>query len=295
MPELPEVETLRRELREVLPGRKIKSVVVLTPKTISPLTTRQFISRLRNQKVISVERRAKILLISFSPRPITLAIHLKMTGQLVYYPNQNQGSTLKPAKVEPLIIGGHPEDPAKYTRAILYFTDGATLRFNDLRRFGWLRLFNAQEIAKLHGHHGPEPLAPSFTIQTFHAILNHYPKRKLKVLLLDQTLIAGLGNIYVDEACFAARIKPNRRVATLTLSETKNLFVAIKRILKLSIKHGGTSSRDYRRSDGSRGGFAAYLKVYGRAKQKCKRCKINLIQKTKLAGRGTHFCPQCQK
>lgn len=291
MPELPEVETLRRELAKVLPGREIKSVSVLTPKTVSPLSVRQFTSRLRGQKIISVERRAKILLISFQPGRLVLAIHLKMTGQLVFSP---QGSTLKPAKVEPLIVGGHPEDPKKYTRAIISFVDGSELRFNDLRRFGWLRLLESKAVANLHKHHGLEPLSSDFTIQTLRAIFNQYPKRILKALLLDQTLIAGLGNIYVDESCFAARIKPDRRVATLTPAEKLKLYRVIRSILTLAIKHGGTSARDYRRSDGSRGGFAAYLKVYGRAGQPCKNCRT-LIVKIKLTGRGTHYCPRCQR
>lgn len=303
MPELPEVETLRRELSEVLTGRKIKKVAVLTPKTISPLTVQRFTTRLRGQKITAVERRAKILLISFFPRPITLAIHLKMTGQLVFY---SQGSTLKPAKVEPLIVGGHPQplpqglslagskdSPFNYTRVSFNFTDGSRLYFNDLRKFGWLRLLDHQSVTKLHERHGLEPLSPNFTLQTFHQILGRYPKRILKALLLDQTLIAGLGNIYVDESCFFAKLKPARKIKTLSDLEIEKFYHAIKIILKLAIKHGGTSAKDYVRSDGSRGGFAAYLKVYGRAKHPCRVCKT-LISKIRLASRGTHFCPKCQ-
>src|SRR3989344_586467 len=201
MPELPEVETLRRELSEVLPGLKIKSVSVLTPKTVFPLSARQFANHLRGQKIISVTRRAKILLISFSLPPLTLAIHLKMTGQLVYY-HQGQGS-IRPRRIEPLIVGGHPQplpqlpqglslagfkdSPFNHTRAIFNFTDGSRLYFNDLRKFGWLRLFTSRGITKLHQRHGIEPLSPDFTVQTFRAIFDRYPQRKLKALLLDQT------------------------------------------------------------------------------------------------------------
>ena len=303
MPELPEVETLRRELAEVLIGQVIKSVKVLWPKSVTP---KDFARKLKGSKILGVNRRAKILLLNLTDNQ-TLAIHLKMTGQLVYRPNQNQGSTLGTFKVEPLIIGGHPQplpqglslagfkdSPFNYTRAVFNFTDGSRLYFNDLRKFGWLHLLKPQAVTALHEHHGAEPLAPSFTIQTFRAILDRYPRRILKAVLLDQTLIAGLGNIYADESCFAARIKPSRRVATLTAMEKLKLYRAIRSLLTLSIKHGGTSARDYRHSDGSRGGFATYLKVYGRAGKPCRRCGT-LISKIKLAGRGTYFCPKCQK
>src|SRR3989344_5856726 len=230
MPELPEVDTLRRELSEVLPGLKIKSVSVLTPKTVFPLSARQFANHLRGQKIISVKRRAKILLISFSLPPLTLAIHLKMTGQLIFY---SQGSTLKPAKGRPF-----KDSPFNHTRAIFNFTDGSRLYFNDLRQFGWLRLLGPQAVSVLQQHHGPEPLAPSFTIQTFRTILDSYPQQKLKALLLDQTIVAGLGNIYVDESCFAARIKPGRRATTLTATEKLKLYRAIRSVLTHSIKIG---------------------------------------------------------
>ncbi|MEK6821509.1 MAG: zinc finger domain-containing protein, partial [archaeon] len=122
----------------------------------------------------------------------------------------------------------------------------------------------------------------------------HHPRRRRKPALLDQALIAGLGNIYVDESCFAARVKPDRLIKRLTDREIKELHRAIRRILKLAIKKGGTSTRNYVRSDGSRGGFVPYLQVYGRVGQPCKNCRAKII-KIKLAGRGTHFCPQCQK
>ena len=304
MPELPEVETLCRELKKALVGRVIKSGKVFWPGTVMPLTPTTFLRQLKNQKIKKVERRAKILLLSLHPSELTLAIHLKMTGQLIYCP---QGSTLKPAKVKPLIIGGHPQplpqelsfgelkdSPFHYTRLVLNFNNGDQLYFNDLRKFGWLHLLNPRIVATLHQYHGLEPLSPDLTPQSFCAILDRYPKRKIKALLLDQTLIAGLGNIYADESCFAARIKPGRRVATLVNREKIKLHRAIRSILTLAIKHGGTSTRDYRKSDGSRGGFAVYLQVYGRGGQPCSRCH-KPIQKIKLAGRGTHFCAKCQK
>lgn len=284
MPELPEVETLRRELAKVLIGQVIKIVKIFWPKSVSP---KNFAARLKGAKILGVNRRAKILLLDLT-NDRTLAIHLKMTGQLVYHPlpfGEGRGG---------VIIGSHPEDPTKYTRTIFNFTDGSYLYFNDLRKFGWLKILSADHKKILSERHGVEPLSPKFNFKTFKTILNRYPNRRLKQTLLDQTLIAGLGNIYVDESCFASRIRPNRRIKSLATLEIKKLYLVIKRILKLAIAKGGTSARDYVRSDGSNGNFVPYLKVYGRAKQPCKICKTP-IMKIKLAGRGTHFCPQCQK
>src|SRR3989344_7762220 len=172
MPELPEVETLKRELARVLPGRVVKSVKITWPKTVAPLTPRQFAIRLHGRIITAVSRRAKILLISLTPGQLILAIHLKMTGQLIYYP---QGSTLKPAKVEPLIIGGHPQArPFRYTRVIFNFTDGSRLYFNDLRKFGWLKILPAREARQIHEQHGLEPLSANFTLKNFAAALKRY-------------------------------------------------------------------------------------------------------------------------
>ncbi len=273
MPELPEVETLKREL-SIIVDKKFKLASI-------------FASQLKNKKIISVERRAKILIITLSGEQ-KLLIHLKMTGQLIYQP-----------KVGKLVIGGHPDpsadgNPFKYTRAEFIFTDQSKLYFNDLRKFGWLKLLNKTESEKILNKHGVEPLSKLFTFQNFQNLLQKYPNRKLKQFLLDQSLIAGLGNIYVDEACFLAKILPTRTVKSLTKLEQKNLHTSIIKILKLSIAKKGTSAKNYIRSDGTKGGFVPYLKVYGRKNEKCKRCKTGVIQKIKFAGRGTHFCENCQ-
>lgn len=282
MPELPEVETLKRELAKVLIGKKIKTVTVSWPKTISPLTPRKFSERLTGVKIENVERRAKVLICRLSNGDFLLT-HLKMTGQLIFKPKSGK-----------MIIGGHPEDPTKYTRLIFDFTDHSQLYFNDLRKFGWMKLVDSSQAEKILGVHGVEPLSREFTLQKFIEILNRYPDRKIKQLLLDQTLIAGLGNIYVDEACFLARVLPTRQVKTLKPKEKSDLHRAIISVLKLSIAKKGTSARNYRRADGSQGGFVPYLQVYGRAKLPCKRCGAP-ITKIKLNGRGTHYCPNCQR
>ena len=257
MPELPEVETLKRELTRVLIGKKIKKV------------EGNFKLKLTGRKIVGLERRAKILIFKLDSG--YLLVHLKMTGQLVY-----QGRSL-------MITGGHPNPPAggphKYTRAVIYFTDNSKLLFNDLRKFGWLKLVSEKDLPKYIGHLGPEPLSKDFTLKKFEEILARYPKRKIKQLLLDQNLIAGLGNIYVDESCFLAGLLPTRIARSLTASEIKKLHQGIIAVLKLSI---------------SSGGMVLHLNVYSRGKEKCKRCGTK-ISKIKLNGRGTHFCPECQK
>ncbi|MFH1170366.1 MAG: bifunctional DNA-formamidopyrimidine glycosylase/DNA-(apurinic or apyrimidinic site) lyase [Candidatus Vogelbacteria bacterium] len=294
MPELPEVETLRRELARVLVGQKIASGEILWRGAIKPLSPKQFLQKIIGQKIKKVERRAKILLLSLHPSDLTLAIHLKMTGQLIYQPHPLQlprrGRERQSKRPLPFGEGRG----GVHTRVIFNFTDRSHLYFNDLRKFGWLKILSADHRKILIARHGLEPLTPEFSLKKFQTILSRYPNRILKALLLDQTLIAGLGNIYVDESCFASRIKPARKIKTLSKLEIKKLYSAIKRILKLAITKGGTSARDYVRSDGSLGNFVPHLKVYGRAKQPCKICRAP-ITKIKLAGRGTHFCPRCQK
>lgn len=287
MPELPEVETLKRELNKKLTGKKIAEVKLIYPKTIKHPAPQKFQVQIKNNQIKLVDRRAKVLIIKLANEN-SLLIHLKMTGQLIYTP-----------KTGSLTVGGHPQVggidnlPNKYTRLVFTFSDQTKLHFNDLRKFGWFKLATSEEKTKLLAHLGVEPLSAKFSLAVFSKILNRYQKRKLKQLLLDQTLIAGLGNIYVDEACFLAHVLPMRIVGTLTKIEIKKLHRAIITVLKLSIKHKGTSAKNYVRSDGQAGGFVPFLNVYGRNKLPCKKCQ-KPISKIKLSGRGTHFCDNCQ-
>ncbi len=283
MPELPEVETLRRELDQTLRHRPIKSVKILWPKIVAPLAPQVFSRRLKNHAIVRVDRRAKILFLCLDNN-YALAIHLKMTGQLIFRPKRGQ-----------VIVGGHPENPTRHARAIFNFADGSQLVFNDLRKFGWLRLLTEVEKKEIEAKHGPEPLSPTFTLKHFKQILVRYSNRNLKALLLDQSLVAGLGNIYVDEAAHRAKLMPHRRASSLTPDETVRLYTAIKNVLRAAIKAGGTSARNYVKSDGRPGGFVPQLRVYGRVGESCKTCREMIIKKIKLAGRGTHFCPRCQK
>jgi formamidopyrimidine-DNA glycosylase len=287
MPELPEVETLKRGLIPLV-GKIIKSVKITWPKLVAPLLPEQFGRKMRGRDILAVSRRAKMIILELSGGNF-LVVHLKMTGQLVFEP--------QPGK---LILGGHPQKggienlPNKFTRATIIFTDGAKLYFNDQRKFGWLKLLSAADKEKLLANIGVEPLGNQFTLKKLTDILARYPKRKIKQILLDQTLIAGIGNIYADESCFSAKIKPTRLAGSLTTKEIKDLHQGIKKILQLSISKKGTSFSHYVNADAQPGGFVPYLKVYGRKNQKCWRCG-GTIKQIKVNGRGTHYCENCQK
>jgi formamidopyrimidine-DNA glycosylase len=286
MPELPEVETLKRELDKSLAGLTIKEVQILWSKSVLPLSPTLFIKNLVGAKIIGLDRRAKILIINLS-KENHLVFHLKMTGQLIFVPKRGE-----------TISGGHPttdiQAPGKHTRIIFTFTNGDHLYFNDLRKFGWSRFINKKELLALTKNIGPEPLMKDFTEKYLTEIFKKYPNRTVKQILLDQNLIAGIGNIYADEASYLSGVLPMRKTKGLTQKEITELHKNIIAVLKLSIKHKGTSSRNYRRSDGSLGGFVPHLNVYGRHHETCKKCG-SVIQKIKHAGRGTHFCPICQK
>lgn len=294
MPELPEVETLRRELSSAVKGKIIKSVKVHWPKMVKPLSVRSFHEILKDKKILGVNRRAKILILKLSDNKFLL-IHLKLTGQLIYQKN------IKILKHKNnLVVGGHPQLggldnlPNKYTHIIINFKDKSTLFFNDLRKFGWMRIVDKSVIDNFSKELGIEPFENSFTFNKFKEILLRYPNRKIKQVLLDQKLIAGIGNIYADESCFCAKIKPTRIIKSLKEKEIKDLRLCIIKILKLSISKKGTSSKTYIQLNGQPGGFVPYLKVYGRKGKKCKRCS-GIIERIKINGRGTHFCKKCQK
>jgi len=233
MPELPEVETLRRELVKAIKGKIIKSAICDWPKMVKPLTIAEFQNKIRNKKIIDIQRRSKVLILNLAG-PLSLLIHLKLTGQLIFKPNN-----LKP-KTSKLVVGGHllplrsseasPQKggtdilPNKFTHLIFNFSDGSKLYFNDLRKFGWARLVNDIGVAEMIEMHGPEPLTKDFTFKYFQQVLIKYPNRKIKQILLDQGLISGLGNIYADESCFCAKILPMRIIKTLKDQELKKLF-----------------------------------------------------------------------
>lgn len=299
MPELPEVETIRLDLNSDLLNKKITFLDVLSVKTLKNGKA-FFVKSLLNKSFSEINRRGKLLIFKINNDDNYLLIHLKMTGQLVYFNNGksiagghsifSEKKTKKLSLVESL--GG--ELPNKHTRALFYFQDGSQLFFNDLRKFGYLRLVKKSALDDLiKKNYGPEPLGDDFNSNyLFDKLKNR--KRNIKSILLDQKIVAGLGNIYVDESLFSAGVLPDRIANSLEFEEVDVLVKNIKRIIKLAIKYRGTTFRDYRDAQGRSGSFSKFLKVYGRESEKCLNCEAK-IEKKKLAGRGTHFCLICQK
>jgi len=286
MPELPEVETIRKDLQRRIVNKKISKVEILRGKIVQG-QNRNFKKTIEGNAIQNVKRRGKLLVLQLKTSEQFLLIHLKMTGQLIYQSGDK------------IVAGGHnvpktDELPGKYTRVWFQFTDGSQLFFNDLRMFGYLRLVDDEDLKKVLDKFGIEPLTKGFTLSKFTDILKNRQK-SIKAVLLDQGLIAGIGNIYADEACFRAGIRPSRRASRLTIKEIKKLFNACNYIIKKAIKYRGTSSSDYVDASGRKGGFFPLLKVYQRGGQKCKKCRTTVIKKTRLAGRGTHHCSNCQK
>ncbi|HOY55831.1 MAG TPA: bifunctional DNA-formamidopyrimidine glycosylase/DNA-(apurinic or apyrimidinic site) lyase [bacterium] len=286
MPELPEVETIKLGLRRLIVNNKIDKVEVNLSKQIkNPL--KYFLKNAVGVKIKQIKRRAKNLLLELS-NGYFLVFHLKMTGQLTY--RSKKGS---------LVGGGHPikQDlktlPNKYSHVIFTFENGAKLFFNDTRQFGWVKLVNKKELEQMLQKIGPELLDESLTVDKFGALLAK-KKTAIKPLLMEQSFVAGIGNIYATEACFCAGIGPQRPANSLNVSETKKLLVCLKKILKLAIAKKGTSVVDYVDALGEQGKMSNFLKVYGRAGQPCLKCGAAL-RVMKQAQRATVFCAQCQK
>jgi len=279
MPELPEVETIRRVLAEKISGHRIVSVTVNHPKPLGTQTASELKSRLLGQKISNVERRAKFLLIRLEQG--ALLVHLGMTGQMFAVP---RGQKAAP---------GLPALPDKHTHLILELSRGLFLYFRDIRRFGRFRWLGAAQEQAYLAYLGPEPLLPKFTVTGFHQAL---AKRtaSIKALLLNQKVVAGLGNIYVDEALFRAGVAPQTLGGRLTLPQAARLHAAIQAVLKEAIQYRGTTLSDYFDPESRRGGFQDRLKVYGREGEPCVTCGTP-ITKGVLAQRGTHWCRKCQK
>jgi formamidopyrimidine-DNA glycosylase len=271
MPELPEVETIRFQLNRALKGLTIRKVTVLSAKNFvgNP-------KALVGQKITGVDRWAKMILIWLG-NGHCLAVHLKLTGQLIYAADQL---------------------PNKFTRVIIEFNDQSRLFFNDIRKFGWMKIVNRESLTTNRGFEklGPEANdEKTFTLEYFAQILSR-SRKPVKLVLLDQEKIAGVGNIYANEALFEAGILPTKPSEKLRNLEIKKLREAIVKVLNEAIKHQGTSDRDeaYRQITGEKGQHQNYLWVYGRAGQKCRKCG-GLIKRIAIGGRGTFFCSACQK
>ena len=285
MPELPEVESVVRGLRREIVGRKIKSVWIAVPKLIKGSSAEKFSRSIKDRKVITVRRRAKNILISLDGDYLLL-IHLKMTGHLLLS-RWKLGKT----KAEPLEGGVFSEKVNGYIRVVFTLDDGRMLGFSDLRKFGKLRLGPEKEvISEEIGRVGPE--ATEITEKELKDMLKS-SGRSIKQVLLDQTKIAGIGNIYSDDILWKAKIHPLRKANSLSDKEIKAVLSATKEILALAISLGGTSISDYRDVEGLEGRYGNRRLVYDRDKEPCFRCKTP-IEKLKIGGRTSRFCPKCQ-
>ncbi|MDY0408645.1 DNA-formamidopyrimidine glycosylase [Virgibacillus soli] len=273
MPELPEVETIRQTLKRFVINKKIDKVSVYWPKIIKhPDDVEKFKHLLVGQTIYDIDRRGKFLL--FQLDDYTLVSHLRMEGKYHVYPK---------------------EDPVKkHTHVIFTFTNGEELRYNDVRKFGTMHLFTKGEEFKVKplNQLGSDPFDKPFTVDYFYGRLQK-TSRMIKAVLLDQTIVAGLGNIYVDETLFRAGIHPERRANTLTRIEADRIRQEAIATLEEAVKQGGTTIRSYVNSQGDMGMFQQKLFVYGQENKACQRCG-HIIEKTKVAGRGTHICPHCQ-
>lgn len=288
MPELPEVETVRMQLMQKVAGQTIESVEVFHSKIVAHDETID--DKLRNKTIKKIDRIGKLMIFSFvNEDDLFMLAHLKMTGQFFYVDSTGAISG-----------GGHTvsesdgrDFPHKHSRVAFHFTDRTTLYFNDMRLFGYTKLANAAEVAVTRSGFGPEPIDSDFDYQWF---TDKLKKRRtpIKAALLDQKFVAGLGNIYVDEALWRAKVRPMRLANKVTKAEAAELCKAAGDVMNESIAVGGTTFQHFVDTGGEAGNFTDYLRVFGQQGKPCSRCG-ETIKKTRCAGRGTHYCPGCQK
>lgn len=284
MPELPEVETVRRQLRRYILQKPIKKVRAEVSKIIG--NEEAFIRQLPGVSFTDIQRTGKLLIFRTNKPNTNVLCHLKMTGQLIFVDQ------------EPKAGGGHSltsvdlELPHKHTHIDIIFKDGSHLYFSDMRKFGYMKLASDDEVLREQKKFGIEPIAPDFRYED---VASLFAKRTttVKALLLNQKLVAGLGNIYVDEVCFKSGVRPDRIASTLTSDEIKKIFKFSREVLQHAVEVGGTTFYSFRRADGKKGGYQNYLQVFQRDGQPCHTCGTTII-KTKVTGRGTHICPKCQ-
>jgi formamidopyrimidine-DNA glycosylase len=273
MPELPEVETVRTVLEPKLIGRRFESVEILDSRLTRPVEPAEVAAELTGERVAALDRRGKYLIVRFESG-LVLLIHLRMTGNLTHSRN---GAA----------------DGASHVRAVVRLDDGSDVIYRDVRRFGtWLVLREDEVDAYLAARLGLEPLGPLFSARDLGERLVGR-RAPVKAALLDQRTLAGIGNIYADEALWRARIDPRRPAGELAESEVRALHRGIRRALEAGIARRGATLRDYRTPDGAPGRMQHEFKVYGRAGEPCPRCR-SPIEKTRLGGRGTWFCAGCQ-
>jgi formamidopyrimidine-DNA glycosylase len=273
VPELPEVETVRANLEPALVGRRFERVEITDPRLTRPLDPDEVAAELNGEVVQSLERRGKYLVVRFRSGRVLL-IHLRMTGSLGHHRNESL-----------------EDDP--HRRAVVTLDDGSEVTYRDVRRFGtWLLLEPGDDTPYLAERLGEEPLDAGFTTSILEARF-HGRRAPVKAAILDQRAAPGMGNIYADEALWRARINPLTPAGELGRPELRRLQRGIKDALRAGIVRQGTTLRDYRTPSGARGSMQDELRVYGREDEPCPRCGT-AIARTRVAGRGTWYCPTCQ-
>jgi formamidopyrimidine-DNA glycosylase len=288
MPELPEVETTVRGLKLKVLNRAFIDVWSDWKKIIKkPRDFELFKKELNNKKIKKVWRRAKNIIFDLSDN-YSLLVHQKMTGHLLVGRWQEKKGAWKPEKPGPL------NDPYNRFIHLIFFLDNKEmLVLSDARKFAKVELWKTKDLLKEFEKLGPEPLEKDFTFEKFKKVLKG-KKQKVKQVIMDQSVIAGVGNIYASEALWQAKIHPEKSVAKLTEKELKLLYQSIKKVLELAVKLGGESFSDYRKPDGTKGNFDSERKAYKREGQKCHRCGTK-IKRIKVGQRSAFFCPRCQK
>ncbi|MDX5322502.1 MAG: DNA-formamidopyrimidine glycosylase [Exiguobacterium sp.] len=274
MPELPEVETVCRRLRPFVSGKTIEAVDVFDAKIIRGHEPDQFVEHLLGETILDVERRGKFILFKLTNG--YLVSHLRMEGK--FFPHDERVS------------------PVKHSHVIFTFTDGTTLHYNDVRKFGTMELKTNEElfVTPPLSLHALEPFDPEVTAEALHRRLSRMNVRAIKTALLDQSIFVGLGNIYVDETLFRAGVHPTRPAASLSYAEVETVRQEAIAVLTEAIERGGSTIRSYTNPDGATGTFQETLYVYGQTGNPCQKCGRS-IEKMKLGGRGTHYCPHCQQ
>jgi len=276
MPELPEVETIAKQLDKKLRGRTIKSVELLQTGRETPQGSK-FVKAVEGKKIERITRRAKLLIWNFTDGSAMLA-HLKMTGRFVFVDKDYQ-------------LGKH--DRAIFIFSGLRIADSGLVRlvWSDVRKFGFVKIVKPAELVDVMACYGPEPLESQ--AQELADRLKSPKTRMVKAALLNQEVIAGVGNIYADEALHRAKLRPTRRLGTLSIEDRLRLAKEIKRVLCEALKQGGTSANDYVDASGAKGKFLDFLRVYGRKGERCRECGTE-IKRITIGQRGTHYCPKCQ-
>ncbi|MFP4457362.1 MAG: bifunctional DNA-formamidopyrimidine glycosylase/DNA-(apurinic or apyrimidinic site) lyase [Clostridia bacterium] len=274
MPELPEVETIRRSLEPLIEGQKIISASINYPNLLKNALVEEFKNELKNQVLQSIGRRGKYLIFNFESK-LKMIVHLRMTGQLRY---EKKGSKI-----------------LKHTHIIIKLNSDYELRYVDVRKFGMIYIGTYDEVVNQSGWHklGPEPLSNEFSFNYFDKILKKYSNKRIKALLLDQHAIAGIGNIYADEMLFRSKIHPLSLSGCIPIDVAKKLYEEMKEVLTLGIENHGTTLNDYVDGFGNTGSFQFSLKAYGREDLPCEYC-LREISKIKVAGRSSHICNNCQ-